>query len=57
MPAIRKIIMELGLELGEFSRDDFKELLQACDFSVENADEYLEQLKSLDIILKIYLFI
>ena len=50
--AIRKIIMELGLELGEFTRDDFKELLLACDFSTEKADEYLEQLKSLDIIFE-----
>ena len=52
IPAIRKIIIELGLELGEFTRDDFIELLQVCDFSADKADEYLEQLKSLDIIFE-----
>ena len=46
------IVEELGKELGEFTSEDFKELLNAfeIDIEIEKSDKYLDKLKNLNVI-------
>ena len=47
---LSEIVLELGHEMGEFSDEDFDNLLSSCGLDIDRHDEYLEQLKNLDII-------
>ena len=47
---LTNIVTELCHELGEFTAEEFQQLLHACTLSVTKYDEYLEKLKDLDII-------
>ncbi|MFW9881593.1 MAG: hypothetical protein ACFFG0_51665 [Candidatus Thorarchaeota archaeon] len=47
---IFKLTKDLSLELGEFQKQNFLELLSACKLDVNKADEYLEQLKNSNLI-------
>lgn len=47
---LEKVIIDLGRELGEFTVQDFKELIHVFAFNEDKIDEYLDQLKNLNII-------
>jgi len=47
---LKKIIIDLGHELGQFSISDIKELFKACAFDENKIDDYIEQLKNLNLI-------
>jgi hypothetical protein len=47
---VRKLALNLGTELGEFSLEAFQELLIECSIDIEKADEYLLKLKELTIL-------
>ena len=47
---LKKLVIDLGRELGEFTGDDLRKLLGACAFNIDKTDQYLEQLKNMGII-------
>ncbi len=47
---LKKLVTDLGRELGEFTGDDLQKLLSACAFNIDKTDQYLEQLKNMGII-------
>jgi hypothetical protein len=47
---VQKLALNLGTELGEFSLENFKDLLNECGIEIKRTDEYLDKLKELTII-------
>ncbi len=47
---LKKLVIDLGRELGEFTGDDLRKLLGECSLNIDKTDQYLEQLKNMAII-------
>jgi len=47
---IATLALDLGHEIGKFSKEDFRKLISECGLNEIKTDEYLEKLKNLNII-------
>ena len=50
LPVIQKLVEDLGQIMDEFSIDDLESLLRYCSFNYDKVEEYIEQLKNLNVI-------
>lgn len=47
---IEALVIDLFHELGDFSANNFKELLDLCGLNIDNSDTYLETMKKMNVI-------